>query len=86
MITTNERGLSCEPVGWEGDGSPVLQHDDQHANRYEVRKGGDLIGYITADPFLRHPDVRWKQSRVRGSKTEELQGEYETVEAALAAF
>jgi hypothetical protein len=85
MITIEDRGITCRPVAWTHDG-PVLQHDEEHAFQYEVRKAGNLIGYMVADRARQHPDVRWKRSRVQGTKTEELDGTYDTVEAALAAF
>jgi len=62
----NERGISCHPFAWTHDG-PALQEDEQHCFQYEVRKYGDLIGFITADRARQHPDVRWKRSLVRGS-------------------
>jgi len=83
MITIEERGLTCEPYMWTHEGSQ-LSHDEQHAFRYEVRERGNVIGYITADRDRQHPSgARWKCSRVGGV---ELEGDYATVEEALAAF
>ena len=85
MITKTERGLSCTACGWENQG-PILQTDGEHANRYEVREYGNLIGYITADRPLSHLDVQWKRELCEGHKTIELDGTYQTKEEALAAF
>jgi hypothetical protein len=73
-----ERGL-CKAYMWTDS-----SHDEQHAFQYEVRERGNLIGYITADRARQHPSgARWKCSRVGGIK---LDGDYGTVEEALAAF
>ncbi|MGA2002411.1 MAG: hypothetical protein ABSG70_03460 [Terriglobales bacterium] len=70
---------------WTHDGGQ-LQHDEQHAFRYEVQDHGNVIGFITADRDRRHPDVRWKPSAFCGGGTVELDGSYRTAEEALTAF
>lgn len=86
MITATERGLNCEAVMWTHEGSR-LSHDEQHAFRYEVQEHGKVIGFITADRARQHPSgARWKRSVQRDGRIEELDGDFQTVEQALAAF
>jgi hypothetical protein len=86
MITAIVRGLSCHAVGWSNDG-PRMLLDDQHAVRYEVRKYEKLIGFITTDRAWQHPDVKWKRSVLHDDNSiEDLDGNYQTVEEAFAAF
>jgi hypothetical protein len=86
MITNTERGLTSEAVAWTHEGSR-LSHDEQHAFRYEVRERGTLIGFITADRARQHPSgARWKRSLKRDDRIEELEGNYQTVEEALATL
>jgi len=86
MITATERGLPCEAVMWTHEGT-TLAHDEQHAFRYEVREHGNVIGFITADRARQHPSgARWKRSVQRDGSIEELEGDFQTVEEALAAF
>ena len=86
MIANTERGLTCEAVAWTHQGSR-LSHDEQHAFRYGVRERGTLIGFITADRARQHPSgARWKRSLKRDDRIEELEGDYQTVEEALATF
>ena len=70
---------------WTHEGSQ-LSHDEHHAFRYEVREHGNVIGFITADRARQHPDVRWKRSIQRNGRIEELDGDFQSVEEALAAF
>ena len=82
----NERDLTCGATMWTHDGGP-LQHDEQHAFRYDVCERGKLIGFITADRARQHPSgAMWKRSRIRDGETEELAGEYQTVQEVLATF
>jgi hypothetical protein len=84
---SNGRGVTCEAVAWIGDGPQLAPHDEEHAYRYEVRDAvGTVIGFINADRARQHPDVKWVRSSLRDNKIEELDGEYETVQDALAAF
>jgi hypothetical protein len=85
MITASERGLTREAVMWTHEGSQ-LSHDEQHAFRYEVREHGGVIGFITADRARPTPCVRWKRSVQRDGRIEEIDGDFQTVEEALAAF
>jgi hypothetical protein len=85
MISTEQRGLTCQPVMWSAEG-PCLSHDVKDAFRFEVRERGVVIGFITVDRALRHPEAMWKRSRFRDGKIEELEGQYRTVEEALATF
>jgi hypothetical protein len=88
-----ERDLTCKAVMWIHEGLQ-LSYDERHAFRYEVRERGSLIGFITTDRARSHPDVKWKCSRLRDGKiepdgcyrSEELDGEYRTIEEALGAF
>jgi hypothetical protein len=82
MLKTEGR-LTCEAYMWSHQGSQ-LHSDDEHAFRYKVKEAGELIGYITADRSLNHPDVRWECSRVGQKKA--FAHDYKTVEEALAAF
>jgi len=70
---------------WTHDGG-ALSHDEQHAFRHEVREHGNVIGFMTADRARQHPDVRWKRSMQRDGGIEELDGDFQTVAEALAAF
>ena len=64
-----------------------MSEDEQHALRYEVRKYEKLIGFITADRARLHPDVKWKRSLMHDDNSiEDLDGDYQTVEEAFAAF
>jgi hypothetical protein len=83
MLINTERGFTCKAYAWSTQ-VPIVQDDEGHAFRYEVREYGKLIGYITADRARSHPDVKWKNSRV--GETEEFHEEYRTVEEAFAAF
>jgi hypothetical protein len=86
MATATERGLTCEAVMWTHEGSR-LSHDEQHAFRYEVREHGNVIGFITAAGARQHPSgARWKRSVQRDGSIEELDGDFQTVEEALASF
>jgi hypothetical protein len=86
MTTTAERRLTCEAVAWTHEGSH-LSHDEQHAFRYEVREHGKEIGFITADRDRQHPSgARWKRSVKRNGSIVELEGDFQTVAEALAAF
>ena len=85
MATATERALTCEAVMWTHEGSR-LSHDEQHAFRYKVREHGNVIAFITADRDRRHPGVRWKRSVQRDGRIEELDGDFQKVEEALAAF
>lgn len=82
-----ERGFSCKPIMWAGDGPALAPQDEQHAFRYEVRdRCGELVGFINADRARQHPDVKWKRSLLREGKIEELDEEYATVQDAFAVF
>jgi hypothetical protein len=85
MLTTSERALTCDAVAWTHEGSR-LSHDEQHAFRYEVRENGKVIGFITTDRARQHPDVKWKRSVWRDDRIEDLDGDYQTVGEAFAAF
>ena len=85
MISRTENGLTCRPVMWIHDGAH-LSHDEEHAFRYEVREHGNVIGFITTDRARQHPEVKWKRSVHRDDRIEELAGDYQTVEEALAAL
>lgn len=78
-----QRGLSCQAVMWSHQG-PVLHTDDASAFRYEVREYGNLIGFITADRALSHPDVMWNCSHVGEDRP--FADELKTVDEAFAAF
>jgi hypothetical protein len=78
-----QRGLSCQAVMWSHQG-PVLQTDDASAFRYEVREYGNLIGFITADCALSHPDVMWNCSHLGEDRP--FADELKTVDEAFAAF
>jgi hypothetical protein len=83
---SNKRGFTCEAVMWCGD-RPQLILDEQHAFRYEVRdQRGETIGFINTDRAHQHPDVKWERSLLRDGRIEELDGKYQTVQEALAAF
>jgi hypothetical protein len=83
---SNERGLRCDAIMWIGEGR-LLILDEQHAFRYEVRdERGTVIGFINTDRAMCHPDVKWQRSLFRDDDIEELDGEYQTVQEALAAF
>jgi hypothetical protein len=86
MTSATERdGLTREAVMWSHDGGR-LSDDEQHAFRYEVREHGNVMGFITADRARQHPAVRWKRSVQRDGRIEELDGDFQTVAQALAAF
>lgn len=84
MLRTNwERGISCHAVMWSTQGT-VLDTSDRAAFRYEVREYGNLIGFITADRALFHPDVMWDCSHVGEDRP--FASERKSVDEALAAF
>jgi len=84
---SNEHGLTCEAIMWVGEGPQLVPQDEQHAFRYEVRdERGTTIGFINTDRARQHPDVKWERSFLRDGKIEELDGNYQTVREALAAF
>jgi hypothetical protein len=78
-----DRGLTSEAYMWSHQGAQ-LHSDDEHAFRYKVSERGNLIGDITANRSLNHPDVKWKCSLVGHTKA--FAGEFKTVQEALAAF
>jgi hypothetical protein len=84
MMRTNlARGLSCHAYMWSIQG-PITQTDEQTAFRYEVRKFGELIGFITADRSRHHPEVKWDCSRLGENRS--FAFECPTVDAAFEAF
>jgi hypothetical protein len=93
VATAEQRDLTRKAVMWIHEGLQ-LSYDEQHAFRYEVLECGRLIGFITTDRARNHPDAKWRCSRLRDGKveadgyyrTEELEGDYQTVEEALSAF
>ena len=68
---------------WTTQGS-VRHTDDTMAFRYEVREYGNLIGFITADRSVFHPDVMWDSSRA--GEDQPFATEQKTVDEAFAAF
>jgi len=81
--TNLQRGLSCHAIMFSNQG-PVLHTDDKSTFRYEVREYGNLIGFITADRSISHPDVMWDCSQVGEDRPFAI--EQKTVDEAFAAF
>jgi hypothetical protein len=84
---SSNQGFTCQAVMWIRDGPQLIPHDEQNAFRYEVRnQHGTTIGFINTDRARHHPEVMWERSLLRDGKIEELNGKYNTVQEALAAF